>query len=250
MEHNVVSQAEWMVARKAHLTKEKEFTRLRDKLSAELRALPWMKVEKDYVFDTVDGRRTLAELFAGNSQLIVQHFMFAPDWEEGCVGCSFAADHVNATIVHLTHHDVSYVAVARAPIGKLEAYRRRMGWDIPFASSEGSDFNYDFNVSYRPEELARGKVTYNFDEIETTTDSIADLPGASVFYKDENGDIFRTYSGYGRGGEEVLSTYMLLDATPKGRNESGPMDWVRRHDDYEAGPSDSCHGSVSQPGAA
>jgi predicted dithiol-disulfide oxidoreductase (DUF899 family) len=236
MQHEVVSHERWISARKAFLEKEKEFSRIRDRLTAELRDLPWSKVDKEYVFETPEGRKTLYDLFGGNSQLIVQHFMFAPEWDAGCTGCSFAMDHVNAAYLHLRHHDVSYVAVARAPIGKLEDYRRRMNWEVPFASSAASDFNFDFNVSFTPEQLASGKVTYNFEEMETTNDSIADLPGASVFFKDENGDVFLTYSSFGRGGEEVLSTYMLLDATPRGRNENGPhfnlMDWVHRHDEY------------------
>ena len=231
MQHNqIVSPAEWLAARKQHLTKEKELTRLRDQLSAERRELPWVKVEKEYVFDTPEGRKTLADLFDGRSQLIVQHFMFGPDWDQGCIGCSFAADHVDAAYMHLKHHDVTYVAVARAPLAKLEAYRKRMGWRFKLVSSYGSDFNYDYHVSFTKDDLAKGKVYYNY---EMTEEGFDELPGASVFYKDASGDVFHTYSSYGRGGEEVLGAYMLLDITPKGRNESGPMDWVRRHDEYE-----------------
>ena len=230
----IVSRDEWIAARKQHLTKEKELTRLRDKLSAERRELPWVKVEKEYVFDTTEGKKTLSDLFDGRSQLIVQHFMFGPDWEAGCVGCSFGADHADAAAQHLRHHDVTYVAIARAPLAKLEAYRKRMGWRFPFASSYGSDFNYDFNVSFTEDDLAKGKVYYNY---EMTEASIDELPGASVFYKDANGDIYHTYSSYARGGEGLLAAYVLLDMTPKGRNETGPnydlMDWVRRHDEYE-----------------
>ncbi|MEJ8571093.1 thioredoxin family protein [Microbaculum marinum] len=251
MQHRIVSREDWVAARKSFLKKEKELTRLRDRLSAELRELPWVRIDKTYVFETAAGRRTLAELFGDNSQLIVQHFMYAPEWEEGCVGCSFAIDHINAAYPHIRHHDVSYVAIARAPVDKLEAYRRRMGWDIPVASSGDSDFNYDFNVSYRPEALASGRVIYNFEEMETNEASIADLPGASVFYKDEAGGIFHTYSSFGRGGEEVISAYMLLDATPKGRNETGPngnlTDWVRRHDEYESATRAApCHGTAAE----
>lgn len=230
MQHKIVSQDEWLIARKALLAKEKELTRARDALNEARRQLPWVKVEKEYVFDTTEGRKTLAELFEGRSQLIVQHFMFGPDWEQGCVGCSFAADHADAAYQHLRHHDVSYVAVGRAPIEKLEAYRKRMGWRFPFASSYGSDFNYDFHVSFTKDELAKGKVYYNY---EMTSEGYDELPGGSVFYKDENGDVYHTYSSFGRGGEEVLGAYMLLDIALKGRNESGPMDWVRRHDEYE-----------------
>jgi predicted dithiol-disulfide oxidoreductase (DUF899 family) len=234
MQHQIVSREEWIAARKQLLKKEKELTKLRDKLSAERRELPWVKVEKEYVFDTTEGKKTLAELFDGRSQLIIQHFMFGPDWEAGCVGCSFGADHVDAAYMHLKHHDVTYVAIARAPLATLEAYRKRMGWRFPFVSSYGSDFNYDFNVSFTKDDLAKGKVYYNY---EMTEASIDELPGASVFYKDEKGDVYHTYSSYARGGEEVLGAYMLLDMTPKGRNETGPnynlMDWVRRHDEYE-----------------
>lgn len=235
--HSISSREDWIEARKALLAKEKELTRLRDRLNDERRALPWVKLEKEYTFDTADGRKTLGELFEGSSQPIVQHFMFAPDWDEGCVGCSFGADHADAAFMHLKHHDVSYVAIARAPIARLEAYRKRMGWRFEFASSLESDFNYDFGVSFTKDDLAGGKVRYNYETIDA---SIEELPGASVFYKDEAGDIYHTYSSYGRGGEEVISAYMLLDITPLGRNETGPnynlMDWVRRHDEYEEVP--------------
>jgi predicted dithiol-disulfide oxidoreductase (DUF899 family) len=239
-QHKVVSREEWTRAREALLAREKELTRLRDQISAERRALPWVKVEKTYVFDTAEGRKTLADLFGGRSQLIVQHFMFAPDWEAGCVGCSFGADHADAAYRHLRHHDVAYVAVARAPLEKLLAYKKRMGWSFDFASSAGSDFNYDFNVSFRKEDLAKGKVSYNYAMIETRME---DLPGDSVFYKNEAGDVFHTYSQFGRGGEEVIGAYMLLDTTPKGRNETvngNLMDWVKRHDEYEAAPAGAC----------
>lgn len=237
MQHQVVSPEEWLAARKELLAKEKELTHARDRLNAERLSLPWVKIDKPYEFDAVDGKKTLVDLFGGNSQLIIQHFMYAPDWDEGCVGCSFGADHADAAYVHLKNHDVSYVAVARAPIEKLEAYRKRMGWQFPFVSSLGSDFNYDFHVSFTPEELASGKVYYNF---EMTDQGYMELPGASVFFKDENGSIYHTYSVFGRGGEEVMSTYMLLDLTPKGRNETGPRknltDWVKRHDEYGNAP--------------
>lgn len=248
MQNNrVVSRDEWLAARKQLLAKEKELTRLRDELSVERRALPWVKVEKAYLFDTPEGKKTLADLFEGRSQLIVQHFMFAPDWGEGCVGCSFGADHVDAAYMHLKHHDVTYVAVARAPLAKLDAYWKRMGWRFSFASSYGSDFNYDFHVSFTKDDLAKGKIYYNY---EPTDPFMEDLPGASVFYKDENGEVYHTYSSYARGGEEVLGAYMLLDITPKGRNETGPnrnlTDWVRRHDEYEDAESPaSCCGSAT-----
>jgi predicted dithiol-disulfide oxidoreductase (DUF899 family) len=229
----IVSREEWLAARTALLGKEKEFTRLRDRLSAERRALPWVRVEKEYVFDTLDGRKRLAELFDGRSQLVVNHFMLGPGWKEGCVGCSFGADHMSC-LVHLEHHDVTVVVVSRAPLHEIEAYRKRMGWNFTWVSSYDSDFNYDYHVSFTPEELAKGKVYYNYRMIDGGMD---ELPGLSVFYKDEAGNVFHTYSSYARGAEELLTTYIVLDMTPKGRNETGPRgnltDWVRRHDEYD-----------------
>lgn len=237
MQNPVVSREEWIEARKVHLAKEKELTRLRDALAEERRKLPWVRIDKAYVFDTPQGRKTLAELFDGRSQLVVQHFMFGPDWEAGCVGCSFEADHANTADMHLRHHDVTFVAVSRAPLGKLEAYRKRMGWDFPWVSSHGSDFNFDFGVSATKEDIAAGKVWYNF---QPSKDPGEEMPGISVFYKNGRGEVFHTYSSYGRGNEEVLSAYMYLDITPKGRNETGPMSWVKRHDEYEARPPAAC----------
>lgn len=244
MQHQIVSQGEWLTARKAHLAREKELTRLRDAIAAERRALPWVKVEKTYEFDTPEGRKSLADLFGGKSQLIVNHFMLGPGWKDGCIGCSFGADHVEGALMHLAQRDVAYVAVSRAPLAEIEAYKTRMGWHFAWASSFGSDFNYDFHVSFRPEDLARGKVEYNYEMIEPGID---ELPGRSVFIKDERGDVFHTYSSFGRGGEEILGTYMLLDMTPKGRDENGPhhnlMDWVKRHDEYQTDSKASCcHG--------
>lgn len=243
MLHNpVVSREEWLAARKQLLVREKELTRLRDQVSTARRTLSWVRVEKHYVFDAPEGKMTLADLFDGRSQLVIQHFMFAPDWEAGCVGCSFGADHIDGPSLHLAHHDVSFVAVSRAPLAKLEAYRKRMGWRFRWVSSYANDFNYDYHVSFRKDDLAKGKVFYNFAMIDT---AMEELPGTSVFYKDEVGDIFHTYSSYARGNEEVIGAYMVLDLTPKGRNENGPhhnlMDWVRRHDEYEAvGSARSC----------
>lgn len=238
--HKIVSREDWIAARQALLAKEKELTRLRDKLSGERRALPWVKVEKTYVFDGPQGKETLAELFDGRSQLVVQHFMLGPGWKEGCVGCSFGADHVEGSLVHLGHHDVSFVAVSRAPLAEIEAYRKRMGWRFKWVSSNGSDFNYDYNVSFTPDDLAKGKVFYNYAMIDAGID---ELPGVSVFYKDEAGDIFHTYSAYARGTEALLTAYAVLDMTPKGRNETGPghnlTDWVRRHDEYPDDKSDA-----------
>ncbi|MGE0242007.1 MAG: DUF899 domain-containing protein [Parvibaculaceae bacterium] len=233
--HTVVTREQWTEARKAFLTKEKAFTKLRDELNAERRELPWVKVAKTYVFDTLEGRRTLAELFQGKSQLIVKHFMMAPGEIEGCVGCSFEVDQVAGALMHIAHHDVAYVAVARAPLAEIDAYRRRMGWTFPFVSSFGSDFNYDFNVSFTPEAVESGTAYYNYRMTEV---GIEDLSGISIFYKNDAGEIFHTYSTYGRGGEEALTAYAYLDMTPKGRNETGPnhdlTDWVRRHDRYAA----------------
>jgi predicted dithiol-disulfide oxidoreductase (DUF899 family) len=235
IQHPIVSHDEWLAARKELLAKEKEFTRLRDRLSAERRALPWVKIEKAYAFDGPDGRETLADLFGEHSQLIVKHFMLGPGWSEGCVGCSFEMDHVDSILAHLQQRDVSYVAVSRAPWPEIDAFRKRMGWHIRWVSSYGSDFNYDFHVSFTPDEIARGEAYYNYDRRQVPID---EMSGRSVFYKDANGDVFHTYSSYGRGGEDVLGTYRLLDIVPKGRDETGPngnlSDWVRHHDRYGA----------------
>jgi len=227
--HRIVSRQEWMEAQKAHLAKEKEYTRHRDRLAAERRALPWTRVEKDYVFDTPQGRKTLAELFDGRSQLVVVHFMLGPDWEAGCVGCSFGADHIDGADQHLRHHDVTLVAVSRAPLPKIEAYKERMGWKFDWVSSYGSDFNYDFGVSFHKEDIKAGKAIYNFAPLDFEMD---ELHGLTVFYKDEDGNIYRTFSQYARGDEDRISTYVFLDRTPKGRGEKSAMDWVKRHDEY------------------
>lgn len=231
-EHKIVSTKEWLVARKELLKKEKEATRLRDELSTERRKLPWVKVEKNYVFETPNGKVTLAELFAGRTQLAVYHFMFGPDWQEGCPSCSFVSDHFDGALPHLAARDVTLVAVSRAPLAKLEAFKERMGWHFKWVSSNGSDFNNDFHVSFTPEELAQGKVNYNYTMQEFPS---AEGPGLSVFYKDAKGDIFHTYSTYGRGLEEIMSTYRMLDLVPKGRDEDDlefSMAWVRYHDCY------------------
>jgi predicted dithiol-disulfide oxidoreductase (DUF899 family) len=242
MEHRIVSRDEWLAEHRQHLTKEKEHTRQRDRLSAERRELPWVEVEKTYAFDGPNGKQTLADLFDGRSQLIVQHFMFGPGWGEGCTGCSFGADHVDAARQHLEHHDVSFAAVSRAPWPELEAYRKRMGWRFNWVSSFDSDFNYDYHVSFTKEDEAKGKVFYNY---EIQDYGIDELPGISVFYKDERGRIFHTFSAFGRGDELLIGAYSYLDFAPKGRNETGPnfnlMDWVRRHDQYEgSGEKASC----------
>lgn len=235
MQHKIVSRDEWLLARKTLLAHEKELTHLREKLAAERRALPWVKVDKPYAFDTTTGKKTLGDLFDGRSQLVVKHFMFGPGWQEGCLGCSFGADHIDGGLVHLEHHDVSMIAVSRAPLAELLAYKKRMGWRFEWVSSHGSDFNHDYHVSFTKEELAAGTVFYNYAMIEG---GMEELPGLSVFYRDDTGQVFHTYSTYARGAEDLLTTYMVLDLTPKGRNETGPRgnltDWVRRHDSYEA----------------
>ncbi|TMJ46353.1 MAG: DUF899 domain-containing protein [Alphaproteobacteria bacterium] len=233
MQHPIVSHDEWLAVRKELLAREKELTRLRDQLAVERRALPWVKIEKPYLFDGPDGKETLVDLFGGRSQLIIKHFMFGPGWTEGCVGCSFELDHIDGILVHLEQRDVSYVAVSRAPLAEIEAFKKRMGWHIKWVSSSGSDFNFDFHVSFRPDEIAKGEGYYSY---EIRKIGIDELSGRSVFYKDAHGDVFHTYSSYGRGGEDMLGTYRLLDLVPKGRDETGPngnlSDWVRHHDRY------------------
>jgi predicted dithiol-disulfide oxidoreductase (DUF899 family) len=236
MQNPIVSRDEWLDARIALLAKEKDFSRMRDQLSAEQRALPWVKVGKEYVFDSLSGKVTLAQLFRGRSQLVIQHFMMAPGATHQCVGCSFAVDHIEGILEHLENHDVSYVVVARAPIEEIEAVRQRMGWHVTWVSSSGSDFNYDFNVSYTPEQIAAGIGQYNFRAIQQ---GMEDLPDTSIFFKDDAGQVFQTYSCFGRGADEFLTAYRFLDLTPKGRNENGPYnsmgDWLRPRNMYGKG---------------
>lgn len=230
--HHIVSHAEWLAARQKHLKREKELTRLRDELLAERRELPWERVEKRYVFDAPEGKKTLADLFAGRSQLIVYHFMLGPGWEEGCKSCSFVADHVEGARIHFEQHDVSYAAVSRAPLAEIEKFKRRMGWRFVWVSAANNEFNFDYHVSFRPEEIASGRRYYNYEKREMPKDVPEELPGASVFFKDEKGDIFHTYSAYARGLDILLGTHNYLDLTPRGRNEGEGMDWVRHHDRY------------------
>jgi predicted dithiol-disulfide oxidoreductase (DUF899 family) len=237
--HKIVSREEWIEARKEHLKNEKAFTRMGDMVSAERRALPWVKVEKNYMFDTVEGRRSLSDLFGGNSQLIIQHFMWRHDLDQGCVGCSMHTDHAQGALVHLTNHDVSFVVVSRAPLDKLQAYRKRMGWEVEWVSSLNSDFNFDYHVSFTAEQL-KGSVEYNYETIDGAH-AMDELPGLSVFFRDERGNIFHTYSSYARGNEEAISTFFYLDLTPKGRNETEIMDWVRRNDEYGKSAQSCCH---------
>ena len=234
--HPVVSREPWIAERKTLLAHEKELTRLRDQIARERRALPWERVEKIYVFDTPDGRRTLAELFEGRRQLLVQHFMFAPGWEQGCPSCSFMADHSDGMKVHMAQRDVTLVAISRAPLADIERFRRRMGWQFTWVSSHGTDFNHDYGVSFTPEEQAKGSVHYNYG---TRPFQSEELPGISVFVKDDAGAVCRSYSTYGRGVEVMMGTYNLLDLTPKGRAERDvpyKMEWVRHHDRYEPQP--------------
>ena len=233
MDHPVVSQQEWLQARKVLLQKEKEETHLRDAVRAARQALPWVRVDKDYIFDTPSGKKSLGELFDGRSQLIVYHFMLGPGWKAGCPGCSFLSDHIDGALPHLNHHDVTWTAVSRAPMNEIAAYKKRMGWKFPWASSAGSSFNHDFHVSFSKEELATGSVDYNFGRV--ASDKANDeLPGLSAFFKDKSGAIFHTYSSYARGAEEIIGTLMILDRAPLGRNEDSTMNFVRRHDEYEA----------------
>jgi predicted dithiol-disulfide oxidoreductase (DUF899 family) len=230
--HKIVSQNEWLEARKRLLTREKEFTRLRDELSQQRRELPWVNVEKNYVFDGPDGKETLADLFDGRSQLVVYHFMFAPDWEEGCPSCSFWADSFNGIGVHLNHRDVTMVAISRAPLEKLEAFKRRMGWDFKWLSSGSNDFNYDYHVSF-PAGAPEKELEYNYGKLQIDS---PDQPGVSVFYKDGEGSVFHTYSTYARGIDLLNTAYNYLDLVPKGRegeNLDFSMSWVRYHDRYD-----------------
>jgi predicted dithiol-disulfide oxidoreductase (DUF899 family) len=234
--HAVVSRERWIAERKKLLAREKELTHLRDQIARERRALPWARIDKDYVFDTPEGRRTLAALFEGRRQLMVQHFMLGPGWEQGCPSCSFMADHTDGMTLHLAHRDVTFVAVSRAPLAEIERFRRRMGWRFKWVSSNANHFNFDFGVSFTPEEKATNEVTYNYGKQPFESE---ELPGISVFYKDDAGQVFHTYSTYRRGVEVMMGTYNLLDLTPKGRDEdklSYGMEWVRHHDRYAPGP--------------
>ena len=230
MNHPVVSQDEWIAARKRLLFKEKEFTRLRDELSRERRELPWERVDKPYVFETQNGRQTLADLFDGCHQLVVYHFMFAPDWENGCKSCSFWADNFNGIVAHLRQRDVSFVAVSRAPWQKLHAFAQRLGWSFKWVSSGGNDFNFDYQVSFTEQQM-QGEVDYNYGKRRFPA---TDAPGVSVFLR-EGDSVFHTYSSFGRGIDMLNTAYHYLDLVPKGRDEEGlpsPMAWVKLHDQY------------------
>jgi predicted dithiol-disulfide oxidoreductase (DUF899 family) len=231
----VVSREEWLVARKKLLAREKQLTRERDAIAAERRQLPWVKVERNYVFDSPSGKKTLSDLFDGKSQLIVYHLMFGPEWEEACPSCSFNMDHTDGALVHLAERDVSFAAISRAPYPKIAAFKKRMGWRFNWVSSNANEFNDDYRVVFTKEELATGRVDHNFNlEVFPGTDA----PGISVFFKDQNGAIFHTYSAYARGTETTMNTYNYLDYVPKGRDEdvlAFTMSWLRHHDRYDTG---------------
>ena len=230
-DHKVVSREQWLAARRELLAEEKKLTRARDELSHRRRELPWVKVDKPYVFEAPEGKQTLFDLFAGRSQLLVYHFMFGPEWPEGCPSCSFWADNYDGTIVHLNHRDVTFVVVSRAPLDRLEAYRARMGWRFKWVSSLGSDFNHDYHVSFTPQEM-QSEVEYNYGRTKFPSE---EAPGLSVFFRDEDGSVFHTYSCYARGLDMLNGAYHHLDLVPKGRDEAGlpwSMAWLRRHDSY------------------
>lgn len=230
--HAVASEDQWLAARRELLREEKEFTRLHDQLAARRRALPWVKIHKAYTFDAPAGRVTLADLFQGHSQLVVQHFMLGAGWEEGCKSCSFMMDHFNAAAVHLPARDTAFAAVSHAPLAEILPFKQRMGWDVNWVSAHGTDFNYDFHVSFTPEELERGQVYYNYGRRPFPHE---EAPGVSVFARDAAGTVYHTYSTYGRGVEFIIGAYTILDLTPKGRDEEGlayGMEWVRHHDRY------------------
>jgi predicted dithiol-disulfide oxidoreductase (DUF899 family) len=232
-QHKVVSTEEWLVARNQHLAKEKEFTRLRDQLSKERRELPWVKVEKEYLFDGPEGKQALSDLFEGRSQLIIYHFMYGPEWKQGCPSCSFWADNFNGIDIHLKHRDISLIAVSRARLDTLEAYSKRMGWNFRWVSSYGSDFNQDYQVSFTPEQMEKGEMFYNFGITKFPSE---EAPGVSVFYKNPQGEVFHTYSCYARGLDMLNGAYHYMDLAPKGRDEDDlpyTMAWLHRRDQYE-----------------
>ena len=239
MNHPVVSQEEWIKARKDLLAQEKEFTKLRDAMTAQIRALPWRRIERRYTFDGSTGKLSLGDLFVGKNQLAIYHFMLGPDWEQGCKSCSFWADGFQGIPIHLAHRDVSFVVVSRAPLHMIEQFKSRMGWTFPWVSSFENDFNFDYHVSFREEELKRGEAFYNYRTIDPGID---ELPGMSAFHKDADGSLHHTYSAYARGLEGLLGAFSFLDMVPKGRNEPNTiMEWVRHHDRYDKASPHKCH---------
>lgn len=246
-DHPTVTRDRWIAERKALLAHEKELTQLRDRIAAERRALPWVRLDTDYVFDTADGPQRLRQLFQGRRQLLVQHFMLGPGWAEGCKSCSFMADHLDAMAVHLAQRDIALLAVSRAPLEEIERFRQRMGWQFRWVSSNRNDFNRDFHVSFLPEDRQDGEVYYNYHLMPFPKE---EAPGISVFCQDDAGQVFHTYSTYGRGLEVMMGTYGLIDLTPRGRDEAGlayTMEWLRHHDRYEdtpaASPAACCAGT-------
>jgi len=241
--HSVVGHREWVEARRNLLAREKDLRRQMDAIAKERRNLPWELVEQGYRFDTACGERTLPELFDGKSQLLIYHFMLGPGWPEGCKGCSFISDHFDPMLVHLAHRDVNFVVVSRAPLGEIQSFQRRMGWQFPWVSSFGSSFNFDYGVSFTPEQVDRGETYYNYSIKPFLS---TEAPGLSAFYKDaETGSVFHTYSSYARGLDIGIGVYNFLDMAPKGRDEDGlkmPMEWLRHHDRYETGVSASACG--------
>ena len=247
--HAIVSRDRWIAERKALLAHERELTHLRDQIARERRALPWVRVDKNYVFDTAEGPRSLSDLFEGRRQLLVQHFMLGPGWEQGCPSCSYMADHTDGMTMHLAHRDTTFVAISRAPLAEIQRFKQRMGWQFNWVSSNSNDFNFDYGVSFTPAEQAANEVTYNYGKQPFECE---EMPGVSVFYKDDAGDVFHTYSTYRRGVEVMMGTYNLLDLTPQGRGERDvpyKMEWVRHHDRYpqpaakaEACPRCTSHG--------
>ena len=242
-QHRIVSRDEWIAARKALMTSEKELTRAREAVSRQRRELPWVKVDKDYVFDGPDGKVTLGDLFKGRPQLVVQHVMFAPEWDAACKSCSFWVDGFERMVPHLAARDTTMVAISRAPLAKLEAFKKRMGWTFDWVSSGANDFNYDYAVTFSPEQLKSGATLYNYG---TTPFGSEEAPGVSVFYRNQDGAIFHTYSTYSRGLDMMNAAYHYLDLTPLGRHEEGlpyPMDWVRLRDQYQPAPvqASCCH---------
>ena len=238
--HAIETREKWLEARLDLLAAEKDLSRRSDQVAELRRKLPWVRVDMAYVFDGPNGKVTLADLFGSRRQLLVQHFMLAPGWEQGCKSCSYMADHTDGMTVHLAQRGVSFVAISRAPLAEIERFRRRMGWRFKWVSSNSNSFNYDFHVSFTPEQVATGRIAYNYG---TSPHTSEELPGVSVFAKDDAGDVFHTYSTYGRGVEVMMGTYRMLDLTPKGRDEQGlahTMQWVRHHDRYEPEPSAKC----------
>lgn len=235
--HQIVSEKEWLKARKALLARERELTRLHDKIAEERRALPWVKVEKDYVFDGPSGKVRLIDLFGPRSQLAVYHFMLAPDSDHLCEGCSFLADHIDAARQHFEHADLAFAAISRAPVARIEQVRKRMGWHFTWVSSNANSFNYDYGVSFTDEQVKEKTCDYNYG---TTPYNHQDLPGASIFARDEAGNVFHTYSAYTRGAEQLIGAFHWLDLAPKGRNESDTMSWLKLHDEYDKAEASCC----------